>query len=72
MKHVITIIMTLAITASTHAFVLMGPTPDQDEYTLNTGNAPNFVYIAIAERFNDGGVAIQLKTGCELDQFANR
>ena len=45
MKHVITIIMTLAITASTHAFVLMGPTPDQDEYTLNTGNAPNFVAI---------------------------
>ena len=30
------------------------------------------VYIAIAERFNDGGIAIQLKTGCELDQFANR
>ena len=45
MKHVITIIMTLAITASSHAFVLMGPTPDQDEYTLNTGNAPNFVQI---------------------------
>ena len=45
MKHVITIIMTLAITASSHAFVLMGPTPDGDELTLNTGNTGNFVAI---------------------------
>ena len=39
MKHVITIIMTLAITASTHAFVLVGPV-DPAEQTLSFGGTP--------------------------------
>ena len=36
MKKVITIIMTLAVAISSQAFVLMGPTPNQNENTLNT------------------------------------
>ena len=39
MKHVITIIMTLAITASSHAFVLVGPA-DPAEQTLAFGGTP--------------------------------
>ena len=39
MKHVITIIMTLAITASTPAFVLVGPV-DLAEQTLSFGGTP--------------------------------
>ena len=36
-----------------------------------SGYQKGIVYIAIAERFDGGGSAIQLETGCELKQFAN-